>query len=342
MLALALLPLTAAATPAPPGPRPSPEAARPHPATRLGQDYPLEVRVSFPAGLLHWLDTLTYGPTSGKTREAHLLQHQRLLGPPGETDLVLARDWIELRGAIHDEHGPPDPLTLAFFDAPDTAAAVNRMREVLDLADWRRLFRIVEHFEPRYERVWRGGRLPRLWLERVRDNSGLAELERFLVDVARFYGVRPAEPRPVLLPLPVPDGHGTHAQAVDRFLLIEVRPADGLDEQVAPIVHENAHLLFLRMPPAARETLERRAQRAGARGATAWKLLGEALPTAIAQGVADSRFRRGRWSAERPWYHVEEVDAYAKRLEPLVRRSLAERGRFDAAFLDAAIALLPE
>ena len=77
----------------------------------------------------------------------------------------------------------------------------------------------------------------------------------------------------------------------------------------------------------------------GARAREAWNVLAEALPTAIAQGVAAERFEPDDWSMRQPWYHRVEVDRYAKLLHPLVRGTLARDGKFDRAFLERALAL---
>ena len=74
-------------------------------------------------------------------------------------------------------------------------------------------------------------------------------------------------------------------------------------------------------------------------GQIAWDALGEALPTAIAQGVAHGRFEGKTWSRSRPWYHLEEIDAYAKRLFDLLERTLANGGTFDEAFVRSAVKL---
>jgi len=84
--------------------------------------------------------------------------------------------------------------------------------------------------------------------------------------------------------------------------------------------------------------LERVAAERGGRGREAWRLLHEALPTALAQAWPGNGFARD-WSADDPWYHLEAVDAYAKRLFPLVRETLENGGRFDEAFVRRAVAL---
>jgi hypothetical protein len=77
-------------------------------------------------------------------------------------------------------------------------------------------------------------------------------------------------------------------------------------------------------------------------GLAAWQVLKEALPTAIGQGLAYKRFLPERWSMEQPWYHLDLVDLYAKRLFPLVRETFENGGAFDEKFLRRAAALYGE
>ncbi len=71
---------------------------------------------------------------------------------------------------------------------------------------------------------------------------------------------------------------------------------------------------------------------------TAEYRLREALPTAIAQGVAGEAFQDGRWSQDHTWYHIAAVDRYAKRIFPIVKRALTAGDSFDDAFLSEVIA----
>ncbi len=82
--------------------------------------------------------------------------------------------------------------------------------------------------------------------------------------------------------------------------------------------------------------------RAAPSGDRAWRALREALPTAIAQGVAGQKFLSDRWSTEMAWYHLGGVDRYAKALFPLVKKTLADGGKLDEAFLREAAALFPK
>jgi hypothetical protein len=306
----------------------------------LGKAYPHEVSVAFHQGLLHWLDSLTVaggaGMTAGKSAPAHHEQYLKTLGDLSAEDIRLLsqfravrRGWA--RGAPEQER---DALTLAFFETPNLETALARATGLLGEAEGGRLAESVRHFAAGYRKIWRDGAIVRSWLDRVRRDERREQLAGFLVQVARWLDVpAAATPRPRLVLAPVPAGHGTHAQAIGRQLLIEIRPREGLAEEAAPIVHENVHLLLRRIPAERWAQLEAAASAVEPHGSEAWRTLQEALPTAIAQGIVDSRFRPRRWSRRQAWDHMPSVDRYAKRIHPLVKSALEGGGRFDEAFV---------
>ncbi|MCP3978425.1 MAG: hypothetical protein GY716_03705 [bacterium] len=312
----------------------------------LGKAYPIEVTVSQHAALLHWLDSLTglqnRGATAGKTIVAHRLQFRNVFGEPTPADIEMLRRFVDARkqGIASAPEGAPHALTKLFFEASSTEQALAELPSWLGDGARNDLRDAVQYFKPRYARVWSDGLVVRRFIERSRGYPQRRALQRFLVRLAEFYGVSPRpSPAPTLVLAPVLDGHGTHAQAIGRHLLIEVRPREGLVDEIPPIVHENAHFLFARIPAERLQRLYERAAAAGPAGAEAWQLMLEALPTAVAQGVASSRFRDERFSLEAPWYHLEDVDDYAKTLYPLVRKTLDGDGKLDEAFIEAAVGL---
>jgi hypothetical protein len=313
----------------------------------FGESYPLEVDVSFPAALFHWLDSLAGldgpGMTAGKTQAAHRQHFIRRLGPPGSLDQQNLQRFAEIR--LRDVTKRVDDriaLALVFLEAPDLEAALAEVEGLVGSEDARALAATMAYFAPRYAEIWQAGEVPRRFLDKVLRSSIRPRLAAFLSQVQAFYGVESIQaPRPRLILVPVDSGFGTHAQALGRNLLIEVRPQEGLAEELAPIVHENAHFLFYRIGTERRERLREVAESAGPHGADAWVMLLEALPTAIAQGVAWERMGPPGWSLERPWYHLDPVDEYAKRLYPLVRKALKDGGRFDEAFVERAVARYP-
>ena len=307
----------------------SPAASEPAPL--LDGPYILDAEVSFHRALLHWIDSLTGvagpGMTAGKTWNAHREEYSTRLGPPGADDVRWLERYLHARGAdVAGSEGDQLRLTGAFYEAPDLDTAIERAGALLAAGHRTDFTGAVRHFAAKYETVWNDGAEAARFLGRVREDRGrMRRLSRFLAGVAKFYGVDAKRNPATLVLAPVQHGHGTHAQAIGRFLLVEVRPGEGLRDQVAPIVHENAHFLYLLRPASRRAEMAAIADASGEHGPTAWALLQEALPTAIAQGVADSRLGAPGWSMRRPWYDVEQVDAYAKRIYPIVRRAL-ERG----------------
>lgn len=306
----------------------------------LGATYPIDVSVSFHKALLHWLDSLAMlsgaGGTAGKTVAAHRQEYERLFGRPSPQDASMLKQYHEarvgfVRGADAEER---HRLTLAFFETTNLNDALDRAGDLLDVDAAKRFTAAVRHFESRYRRVWRAGDIPESFLARVTASERREELAAFLVNVTRFLGASSHRGRrPQLVLAPVPAGHGTHAQAIGPFLLIEIQPGETLADEAAPIVHENVHFLLAGIPAPRREALERAALDVGPRGADAWDLLKEALPTAIAQGVADRSFRPEVWSRKQPWYHTQAVDRYAKRIFPLVEEALGGDGRLDEALV---------
>lgn len=313
----------------------------------LGKTYPIEVRASFPGALLHWLDSLGElngrGTTAGKTARAHRMDYEKAFGKPTLEDLAALREFARVRQR-YASRASADPLALTevFFEASTLELALERSRELLGRDEHARFRGALEHFTPRYSRIWNDARLPRKFLGRVRRDPNRIPLALFLRNVARFYGVSVDDtPAPRLVLTPVRDGYGTHAQAVRRYLLVEIREWEGLTDEVEPIVHENAHFLFLGTPAERRNALRAAAAAHAPGGLHSWRRLLEALPTAIGQGVAGERFRGKRWSAERPWYHRGDIDRYAKAIFPLVRETLAAGGSFDEAFVRRLVALDP-
>lgn len=339
MLAVSLHPAIATADGTP--------ASAPSGTLLLGDTYPLEVDVSFHAALFHWLDSLAGldgpGMTAGKTRTAHREQFVRQFGPPDSKDQLLLQSFAELR--LRDVTNRPDDrlaLAQAFFETPDLDAALLQAESLLGAEDAETLADVLAHFGERYLGVWQSGEVVQRFLDKTRGSSVRPHLARFLRGVASFYGVEPDQPFPPRLVLvPVISGYGTHAQALGRTLLIEIRPYEKLRDEVAPIVHENVHFLYHRIGAERAARLQAVAAETGPHGEQAWLLMLEALPTAIAQGVAWRRWGPPEWSLDRRWYHIDEVDEYAKRLYPLVNKTLDDGGRFDDAFVRRAVALYP-
>lgn len=324
----------------------------PPPGSLLGPAFPLEARASFPAGLYHWIDSLA-GTSNGKTVEAYRSEYIARFGEFEQEDRRAVEDFVAARAShvrARRADGIVDPSVPAisallgtFCAADDIEDALASMGSATGAEDVARMRSALARMRPKYEQVWDHGRVVREFLDRVKKDPSREDLAAQLAQVARFFDVDPASVAPPSVALvPVPDGYGTHAEAVGRHLLLEIRPGDGLGDQAAVLAHENAHFLFGLIPAERRARLEAYAGRAGAKGQRVWALLKESVPTAIGQGIVDKRFRPKAWSREAPWYHIAEIDAYAKALHGLVNHALATGRRFDEAFIDDAFARLPE
>jgi hypothetical protein len=314
------------------------------PRLLLDDSYPLEVSYTFHAALLHWLDSVAeltppFG-TAGKTTPVHRLAYQQHFEQPTAEDIRSLEGFHRARVAWVEkaEEGDRHDLTLAFFRAGSLDEALESCDAMLEPRAAADLRNAVERFAPRYRTLWNGGAIPAAFLDESREASGRKGLADFLVSVSAFLGVPPSkEDPPHVVLVPVEPGYGTHAQAIERFLLIEVQPGETLLDELAPIVHENVHFLVKTIDRERRERLEQAAAGSGPDGAKAWRLLHEALPTALAQGLATYELRRTHWSLDEPWYHVAEIDAYAKRLFPLVKDALEHDGAFDENFVRKAV-----
>jgi hypothetical protein len=321
-----------------------PDAPAAAPEAGLGSRYPLEVRISFDAALFHWLESLT-GATLGKTVPGHLQEYAKVFGGFTAEDRAHLEAFARVRLAHAQAPAPPlefrgmNAMRERLFDGDGAESEVGALAGELSQGQLAALRRSLAWFAPKYEKVWRNGRVPREFLKAARRDPAAARLDALLVRLAQFYGVPPhGAPRPRLLLVPVPDGWGTHAYALTRTMLLEIRAGDRLANQAAVVVHENAHFLFSRLPGERQQRLEAAARAASPAGAAAWATLHEALPTVLGQGVADRMFCPEDWSMGARWYHTAGVDRYAKALLPLLDRILAAGGALDEAFVREAVA----
>ena len=298
----------------------------------LGKAYPLEACLSFPGALLHWLDSLGNldgrGLTAGKTVTAHRRQYANVIGAVTREDQRQLKRFAEVRifTAIESAH----EMTAVFFGSLDVGTALARMKPRLDEADHRKLDASVRHFATRYAAVWNDGALESAFLEQVKGDRRRTRIGKFLAELRRFYGAPATEVVPRLILVPVPAGAGTHAQAIGRDLLIEIRPGDTLADEVPVIVHENSHFLYYDVPEPRRNGWDEAILRDCDGCEVEWRLMLEALPTALGQGVATRRFGRS-FRLDAPWYHRADVDALAKQIYPAVTRALEEKRTLDAA-----------
>jgi len=312
----------------------------------LRDDYLLEGSVSFPAGLFHWVDSLA-GTSGGKTIPQYREEFYRTFGALGEAKPALASfRSIRLAHARRNGVGGSErgaSSMLGVFLAADTLdAAFEDLKSQLSPDESDRLRAALEQLAPKYRTLWNGGARAREFLDNAKRNPSRADLEKLMAAMARFLGVDPkTEPAPRIVPVPVPAGGGTHAEAVGRYLLIEIRPGETVIDEAAPIVHENAHFLWYRIGDQRAEKLEAAARVVDSRGFT-WRLLHEALPTALGQGVAARRFQREHWSPRAGWYHIDEIDECAKRIYPLVQKAMDDGAVLDEELMTRMVRVARE
>jgi hypothetical protein len=291
------------------------------------------------------MESLT-GATLGKTVPGHRQEYARQFGPPTAEDRAHLDAFTRARVAHAQAPAPPlafrgmNAMRERLLEGEGTELPLSSLAGELSAGDLAGLRRSLTWFAPKFAKVWQDGRVPRAFLRTASRGQAAERLDTLLVRLARFYGVPPdAPPRPRLLLVPVPDGWGTHAYALRRTLLLEIRDGDSLADQAAVVVHENAHFLFSRIPRERQARLEVAALAAGTDGALAWKALHEALPTACGQGVTDRAFRPRVWSPRAPWYHTEEVDRYSKALLPVLDAALSAGRTLDEEFVRRAVAV---
>lgn len=315
----------------------------------LVRPYTLRAAPSFPGALFHWIDSLA-GTSAGKTVPAHQEEFVLRFGHPSAEDKKQIAAFVAARAehfkrlqSIAARGGPPARVSAmlgSFCEAETVEAALASVRPELSAEAYRGLSGSLAWFRTKYEGIWSDGAVPKEFLARARTDPGRAALESILARIVAFYGVDVAGARPPRLALvPVPDGFGTHAETIGDVILIEIRPADRLADEASVIVHENSHWLWSLVPPDRQARLAAYAAGLDAASQRAFALFGEAIPTALGQGVADRRFRPARWSFDAPWYHVSEIDFCAKSIYPLVRSALSSGGTLDEEFLRKAFDL---
>ena len=303
----------------------------------IRRPYPIEAVASFPGGLFHWIDSLA-GTSVGKTVPAHREEFLRLFGPLTDADKKGLEAFVEAR-AQHMRRTSGSAMLGVFCAAASVDEALRGVKADLPAPAWQGLADALSHFEPKYREIWKDGAVPNAFLDRARRDDRLPELASLLEKIVRFYDVDPlavAPPRIALVP--VPGGYGTHAEAIGRILLLEVRDGEGLSEEASVIVHENSHFLWNLVPEERKTRLSELAAGMDGPARREFPNLGEAVPTALGQGVTDRLFRPKSWSLDGPWYHVPEIDLCAKRIYPIVNYALEAEQRLDPDFLVRALA----
>jgi len=342
------VPAASAEAPAPaaaPGPATSSSVeARRAPVVRF------ETEVTYVASFVHFVDSVA-GTSGGKTISTY--QHLWAIKngePQGEVALAIlhflaARDSRHAHQVCEDRSGSAGAqrswegvFLLRALEALDIDSFLDSIRPCLTEPEERALSSALSVLRPGFDAFWQRAH----WLgrfdaafQRFLDEGSLTS---YLGEVARFMDVDPASaPPPVLCFVLLPVDGPTHAQAIGRRLLIEIRPSDTPADQVQVVAHETSHFLFELIAPDRLGALERRARAEGEDGARTWMLLQEALPTALGQGLATARLTPAGFHLSSKWYHTPAIDTFAKRIYPIVAREIDAGRTIDGPFLDEAI-----
>lgn len=301
-----------------------------------------DVRISYASNLYHWLDNLA-GSTPGKTRDAYLRTWARYHDILGPEERSLLRRWRALRlrpgpqgnagvprGAetrcLPPEAGPSrrQQMNVAAMEADSLEELRAGLAPHLSAVERQTLDEAIALFDPPLREIWADAEYLEDFSRALRERLDDAEPRDLAARMERFFGGRFefSDPSRISLVALFAEDRGTHAEANGRHLLLEIRPSDRPRDQVQVVYHELAHDLYARMPEATRDEWARWFLSRGTSGALAWHYQHEAIPTALGQGVAESRLAPSIWSPRRPWYHRAPVDALAKAIFPRMQSAL--------------------
>ncbi|MDQ7007090.1 MAG: hypothetical protein Q9Q40_07645 [Acidobacteriota bacterium] len=305
------------------------------------ETWPIEARVSYLVNLFHWVDNLA-GTSIGKTRAVYQRQWEKTFGPPSPADAAQLEAYRQVRTRPEPVVRPdrlPDAQSCLPTSFPrlsarqrfntavlrsDTLPQLERaLAPVVGPADAATVRRVLAHFEPRFRRLW-----PRMaflgpFHERFERWLRARPVQDLMLRFAHFLEVQADPSRPTVVHLVgLLEQGSTHAEASGRFLLVEIRPADGPADQTQVIFHELAHDLLRRQPARVRDAFARRLMARGAVGALAQTLLHEGLPTALGQGVARATLTPNHFAFRDRWYHVDAIDRFAHRIYTAVRQEI--------------------
>ena len=299
----------------------------------------LETHVSEVANLVHWVDNLA-GSSVGKTAPVYRRYWQERFGPFTAADLAALETMARIRnlpvpsqaqlanesGCLPLEDGTPgwhQRFMAESMRAGSLRQFVESLSGSLSAADRAELQAALEVFRPRFEKVWKDMEFVHAFERRFDRYLEEGGLRGYLQEMARYFGVAGSSlPAMKVSFIALPTGGRTHAEADADYLLIEIRPEDTPQDQVQVIAHEAAHFMMQRMTFEQHDALARQAFGAGDAGAAAWRYLWESVPTALGQGLAESRLAPQRFSTANPWYHIPQIDRYAKLVYPAIVESM--------------------
>ena len=327
-----------------------------HPAEAAGRSaeqsprLQIETDVSLTANLVHWVDNLA-GSSVGKTKPVYRLYWEQRFGPVDEADRQALQAFARARMAgtvpgvrVANESGclPHEAEALSWHQvflveamrAHSVGDLTRSLAPYLSQADLAGLSAALDHFQPRFHRVWKDLEHVRRFERRFRSFVEQGEMADYLIDLAGFFGVDPGSAPPMRISLMgLPSDGPTHAEADGDYLLIEIRPADTPRDQVQVVAHEASHFLMRRMGVDRIDRLARQAYEGGDAGALVWRYMWEGIPTALGQGLAEARLSPRTFSMSQSWYHIGVVDRFAKLIYPLAAREVSRAGTIEGGML---------
>jgi hypothetical protein len=195
-----------------------------------------------------------------------------------------------------------------------------KIKGVLEIEKYNRLKRIIDYFEPIYERLVWEPRLEELQrqVEKAHTLALQSRLNERLGSVRKFMRAPWVPGLPItvcFLPLPLPDidDPRIHGQCLGRVQLIELMPGKKSKQaQLDVVFHEACHALWETRSD--KETTVK-ADFEKVDGAFAYAELNEGMATALGQGwFYKLAFGKGK----RKWYLDAIIDRYAKALYALI------------------------
>ncbi|MFQ5701877.1 MAG: hypothetical protein ACE5HU_08555 [Acidobacteriota bacterium] len=302
----------------------------------------ITITVSEATNLIHWVDNLA-GTSIGKTKPIYRRYWQERFGPFDAEDRLALETFIRIRTLplptpfrIANVSGclpiPADTLgwhqdfLIAAMRSTSITSFAQRLADRLTEEQRADLVKALERFQPRFERAWKDLKHVRRFRKRFERYFDRGDLRAYLRDMARFFGVdAAAAPAMKISLIGLPRDGPTHAEADGDHLLIEIRPQDSPRDQIQVVAHEAAHFLMRQMSAEQIDRLARQVFAKHPAGALVWRLLWESLPTSLGQGLAEARLDPSRFSLSQPWYHISQIDQFAKLIYPAVVDSMGRR-----------------
>lgn len=215
-----------------------------------------------------------------------------------------------------------------FFDLQSAKSAdiddfAGRTAQVLPASEHRRMFSILRAFLPAYEElVWNPNQEKLgLYLTKLKSVGERADVQGLFEKAVRFYGGTWPDDVPLVIylgPIPSDRGHTTATMIADSALVEALLGEKDFPGRFGVVFHEICHGVFESQPLDLQREMDSWFKSADSSkyGDYAYKLINEALATALGNGLA---FRAITGAEDRaPWYDNPEIDEFARSIYPRV------------------------